>query len=95
MMAISRATYRRLLATRSDTFQVMTLESPTGAVPAAFGWLGVARRTGTVSRQTVARRNRAAGFPLLARGRRVEVPALHLRANLTARGRSWTPSSGC
>ena len=92
MMAISRATYRRLLATRSDTFQVMTLESPAGAVPAAFGWLGGRRAAPVRYRGTLSlARTGPAGFPLLVGGRRVEVPALHLRANLTARGRSWTP----
>jgi outer membrane protein OmpA-like peptidoglycan-associated protein len=30
-------------------------------------------------------------FPLLFNGRRVMVPALHLRADLTSRGESWTP----
>jgi outer membrane protein OmpA-like peptidoglycan-associated protein len=92
MMAISRATYRRLLATRSDTFQVMTLESPGGAVPAAFGWLGGRRAAPVRYRGTLSLAGTGpAGFPLLVSGRRVEVPALHLRANLTARGRKWTP----
>ena len=92
MMAISRATYRRLLATRSDTFQVMTAESPGGGVPAGLGLLGrrravPARYRGTISLVAPD----PAPFPLLVGGRRVEVPALHLRATLTARGRQWTP----
>ena len=92
MMAISRATYRRLLATRSDTFQVMTAESPGGAGPAGLGWLGrrravPARYRGTISLVAP----ETTPFPLLVGGRRVEVPALHLRAALTARGRRWTP----
>jgi len=92
MMAISRATYRRLLATRSDTFQVMTLESPGGSVPAAFGWLGGRRAAPVRYRGTVALvAPEPSGFPLLVSGQRVEVPALHLRAKLTARSRSWTP----
>ncbi len=91
MMAISRATYRRLLATRTDTFQVMTLESPGGVAPAAFGWFG-GRRAPVRYRGTLSLAGTGpAGFPLLVSGRRVEVPALHLRANLTARGRTWTP----
>ncbi|HYC33431.1 MAG TPA: OmpA family protein [Gemmatimonadales bacterium] len=92
MMAISRATYRRLLAARSDTFQVMTIQSPGGAASAAFGWLGAPRATPIRYRGTVSLLEPApAGFPLLVSGRRVEVPALHLRASLTARGRTWTP----
>lgn len=92
MMAISRATYRRLLATRSDTFQVMTAETPGGSAPAGLGWrtgrrLIPARYRGTVS--LVARE--PAPFPLLVGGQRVEVPSLHLRATLAAQGRRWTP----
>ena len=92
MMAISRATYRRLLATRSDTFQVMTAEAPGGAALAGLGWLGrrravPARYRGTISLVAP----EPTPFPLLVGGRRVEVPALHLRATLTARGRRWTP----
>ena len=92
MMAISRATYRRLLAARSDTFQVMTAESPGGAAPAALGWLGRGRKVPARYRGTISLVAPVpAPFPLLVSGRRVEVPALHLRATLTARGRSWTP----
>ena len=92
MMAISRATYRRLLATRSDTFQVMTLESAGGAAPAAFGWLGGRRAAPVRYRGTISLVASApAGFPLLVNGQRVEVPALQLRGKLAARGRSWTP----
>jgi outer membrane protein OmpA-like peptidoglycan-associated protein len=91
MMAISRATYRRLLASRSDTFQVMTMESPGGA-PAGLDWLGGGRRVPARYRGTVSLVDaRPAPFPLLVSGRRVEVPALHLRGELTARGRRWIP----
>jgi len=91
MMALSRATYRRLLATRSDTFQVMTVEWPAGAAP-GLGWLGrghavPVRYRGTLS--LVARD--PAPFPLLLGGERVEAPALHVRGSLTGRGRRWTP----
>lgn len=92
MMAISRATYRRLLATRSDTFQVMTVEAPGGAAPAAPGWLGPSRAVPARYRGTVSLvAPEPTPFPLLVGGQRVEVPALHLRATLTARSRRWTP----
>lgn len=92
MMALSRATYRRLLAARTDTFQVMTLEAPGGSVPAAFGWLGGRRASPVRYRGTISLVAAApSGFPLLVSGERVEVPALHLQAKLTARGRTWTP----
>jgi outer membrane protein OmpA-like peptidoglycan-associated protein len=91
MMAISRATYRRLLASRSDTFQVMTMESPGGAL-AGIDWLGGERRVPARYRGTVSVVDaRPAPFPLLVSGQRVEVPALHLRGELTARGRRWIP----
>ncbi|HET6579407.1 MAG TPA: OmpA family protein [Gemmatimonadales bacterium] len=92
MMAISRATYRRLLATRSDTFQIMTLEAPGGGPPAGLGWLGRGRRVPARYRGTLSLVGAGpAPFRLLVSGQRVEVPALHLRGDLTARGRRWTP----
>jgi outer membrane protein OmpA-like peptidoglycan-associated protein len=92
MMAISRATYRRLLASRSDTFQVMTAESPGGTTPLAAGWVGGGGKVYTRYRGTLSlAASSPTSFPLLVGGRRVEVPALHLRATLTARGRRWTP----
>jgi outer membrane protein OmpA-like peptidoglycan-associated protein len=91
MMAISRATYRRLLASRADTFQVMTMEAPGGA-PAGLDWLSRGRRVPARYRGTVSLVEAApAPFPLLVSGLRVEVPAIHLRGDLTARGRRWTP----
>jgi outer membrane protein OmpA-like peptidoglycan-associated protein len=92
MMAISRATYRRLVAARSDTFQVMTLETPGGGPPAGLDWLGRGRSVPARYRGTVSLVGGGlAPFPLLVSGQRVEVPALHLRGDLTAKGRRWTP----
>ena len=92
MMAISRATYRRLLATRSDTFQVMTIVALGGGPPADFGWPGRGRTVPARYRGTVSLvGGGATPFPLLVSGLRLEVPALHLRGDLTARGRRWTP----
>jgi outer membrane protein OmpA-like peptidoglycan-associated protein len=89
MHAISRAVYRRLRAAGSDTFQVMTVDSPTGGL-ASFA---PARRAtpvrwrGTLSLVTPS----PEPFPLLVNGRRVEVPALHLRGRFTLRTRIWEP----
>ena len=92
MMAISRATYRRLLANRSDTFQVMTVETPGGGPPEGLDFLDRGRTVPARYRGTVwLVGGGPASFPLLVSGRRVEVPALHLRGDLTARGRRWVP----
>lgn len=87
MHAISRAVFRRLRAAGSDTFQVMAVESPTGGL-ASFA---VARRAtpvrwrGTLSLVTPS----PAPFPLLVNGRRVDVPALHVRGRFTLRMKTW------
>ncbi|HEX6943121.1 MAG TPA: OmpA family protein [Gemmatimonadaceae bacterium] len=89
MHAISRAVYRRLRATGSDTFQVMAVESPSGGLSS----FAVARRAtpvrwrGTLSLVTPS----PVPFPLLVNGRRVEVPALHVRGRFTLRTKTWEP----
>lgn len=89
MHAISRAVYRRLLSSGSDTFQVMTVEGPSGGL-ASFGFAkGVTpmRWRGTLSVVTPS----PAKFPLLVNGQRVEVPALHLRGRFRLRNKTWEP----
>jgi outer membrane protein OmpA-like peptidoglycan-associated protein len=86
MHALSRAVYRRLLAAGSDSFQVLTVEGSGGGMfgggrPTPVRWQG---RLSVVSASPVA-------FPLLLNGRRVEVPALHLRGRFAARGQRWAP----
>ncbi len=90
MQALSRATYRRVRAGQPDSLQIMALETPGsqlgfvgfgGARPAPVRWRGT---LAPVAPGTVA-------FPLLVNGRRVEVPALRLRGDLTARPGRWTP----
>ena len=89
MHAISRAVYRRLRAAGSDTFQVMTVDSPTGGL-ASFA---PARRAtpvrwrGTLSLVTPS----PVPFPLLVNGRRVDVPALQVRGRFTLRTKTWEP----
>lgn len=89
MHAISRAVYRRLRAAGSDTFQVMAVDSPTGGL-ASFA---LARRAtpvrwrGTLTLVTPS----SVPFPLLVNGRRVDVPALHVRGRFTLRTKTWEP----
>lgn len=90
MHAISRAVYRRLLATGSDTFQIMSVRSPRGGgfVPG----FGAARPTPIRWRGTLSLASRkTVPFPLLVNGRRVEVPAWQVRGHFTAPAGSWDP----
>lgn len=91
MHALSREVYRRLRTAGSDSFQVMALEPTGGALLAAFG-VGArgsspVRWSGRLSVVTPA----PVPFPLLVNGRRVELPALHVRGRFTARGKTWEP----
>lgn len=89
--ALSRTVYGRLRATGSDSIQVMALEEPAGGALSAI--IGFSRRgvpvrwRGTLSLAAPA----PVTFPLLVNGRRVSVPALHLRGTLVARGRRYEP----
>jgi outer membrane protein OmpA-like peptidoglycan-associated protein len=91
---VSSAVYQQLRATGTAEFQMMTAELASGA--GAFGGLGLSlgaerlvpvRWRGTLTRMASA----PEPFPLLVNGRRVTVPALHARAQFTARGERWTP----
>jgi outer membrane protein OmpA-like peptidoglycan-associated protein len=90
MHALSRDVYRRLRTAGSDSFQVMALEPAEGSgMLAAFG-IGTGRGSpvrwsGRLSVATPA----PVPFPLLVNGRRVELPALHVRGRFTARGKTW------
>jgi outer membrane protein OmpA-like peptidoglycan-associated protein len=89
MHSVSRAVFRRLRAAGSDSFQVLSVEAlGGGGMFAGMGrrstpvrWSG---RLSVVSPSPVP-------FPVLLNGRRVEVPALHLKGRLTARGKRWQP----
>jgi outer membrane protein OmpA-like peptidoglycan-associated protein len=89
MHALSRAVYRRLRTAGSDSFQVLSIESPPGGILASFagGRATPVRWRGTISVVTPS----PAPFPLLLNGHRVEVPALHVRAKLTVRLKTWSP----
>ena len=86
MHAISRAVFRRLRTAGSDSFQVMTVEAPGGG-PLGGGRAAPVRWQGRLSLVSAS----PVAFPVLLNGRRTEVPALHVRGRLTARGRRWEP----
>ena len=89
MHSLSRALYQRLRAAGSDTFQIMAIKVRRGM----FAGLGLGTKAtpirwrGTLSVATAA----PVSFPVLVNGQRTEVPALHLRGRLTARGETWEP----
>lgn len=91
MHSFSRAVYRRLRSTGSDSIQVMALETRDLGGLAALGGLGRSvspvRWRGTVALATP----QPVKFPVLVNGQRVSVDALHLRGQLTFRDRKWTP----
>ncbi len=95
-LTLSTAVYRMLRGEGSAPYSIMTMEWPAGA-GGALAALGVfsasgARPVWTRYRGTLARvSTNPEPFPLLVRGRRVSVPALHLRGHFTARGRGWEP----
>jgi outer membrane protein OmpA-like peptidoglycan-associated protein len=90
MHALSRATYRRLRAGQPDSFQVMSVDQdPTSLRLLGFGGARVTpvRWRGTLAPVAPG----TVPFPVLLNGRRVELRALHLRGDLTARQGTWQP----
>jgi outer membrane protein OmpA-like peptidoglycan-associated protein len=87
MHSVSRAVYRRLRAEGSDSFQVMAVES---SGPGLLGMGGAVAPVRWTGRLTLATKG-TVPFPLLVNGKRVEVPALHIRGRLAARGNTWEP----
>jgi outer membrane protein OmpA-like peptidoglycan-associated protein len=93
--SISTAVYQQLRSDGSAPFQMMSGEPPLGANVAerlgvSFGSTGAlvpVRWRGTLTRV----RTTPESFPLLLNGRRVTVPALHVRAQVVGRGQQWTP----
>ena len=92
MHALSRATYRRLRDGKPDSLQIMYVDQAPAAAPLrAFGF-GGARATPVRWRGTIA--PATAGtvpFPVLLNSRRVQLRALHLRGDFTARQGRWQP----
>lgn len=90
---IGRALYDRLRATGSGAFSILSFDEKdeAGALTRGLGFGGarpsIVRWRGTLTRISP----RDEPFPLLVSGKRVTVPALHLRADLTSRGERWAP----
>jgi outer membrane protein OmpA-like peptidoglycan-associated protein len=94
MHTFSRAIYRRMLEGRPDSVQVMAItHAPgsgmlqslgfAGARSAPVRWRGILSPVGTGT----------VPFPVLLNGRRVQLRALHVRADLTARPGRWQPEA--
>jgi outer membrane protein OmpA-like peptidoglycan-associated protein len=92
MHALSRALYRRLREGRSDSLQIMYVDQVPGSeMLSSFGF-GGPRMTPVRWRGTIAPATPGTVvFPVLLNGRRVRLPALHLRADLAARQGRWQP----
>jgi outer membrane protein OmpA-like peptidoglycan-associated protein len=92
MHTFSRAILRRVIAGQPDSLQIMSVNQPAGSgMLQSFG-LGGGRSTPVRWRGTIAPAERGTVvFPVLLNGRRVQLRALHLRADLTARAGRWQP----
>jgi outer membrane protein OmpA-like peptidoglycan-associated protein len=92
MHALSRATYRRLREGKPDSAQIMYVDEVPGSAQLRSLGFGGARMTPVRWRGTIAP---AAPdpvlFPVLLNGRRVQLRALHLRGDFTARQGRWQP----
>ena len=92
MHAISRAIYRRMLEGQPDSFQIMSVNYFPGIDGLRSLGLGGARSAPVRWRGTIAATGKGTvAFPVLLNGRRVQLRALHLRADLTARPGRWQP----
>ena len=92
MHSFSRAIYRRMAEGGTDSLQLMSLIHPPGSGMLQSMGIAGARSTPVRWRGTI----RPAGkgtvpFPVLLNGHRVQLRAIHLRADLTARQGRWQP----
>jgi outer membrane protein OmpA-like peptidoglycan-associated protein len=92
MHALSRAAYRRMLEGKRDSFQVMALDMPPGSGQLKALGIGGVRQVPVRWRGTIAPAGKGTvPFPVLLNGRRVQLRALHVRADLTARQGRFRP----
>jgi outer membrane protein OmpA-like peptidoglycan-associated protein len=90
MHAISRATYRQVAAAKTDSFQIMAIETRQGG--GILAGLGGGRPTPVRWKGILSLASPSpVPFPVMVNGQRVTVPALHLRGQLVFRDRKWTP----
>ena len=89
---VGRTLYDRLRSQGTGAFSLLSFAESDEASALVNG-LGLGARPPVVRwRGTLTRVSpQDEPFPLLVNGKRVTVPALHLRADLTSRGESWTP----
>jgi outer membrane protein OmpA-like peptidoglycan-associated protein len=88
---IGSSLYDRLRATGNGPFSMLSA-AENDAAGSIASWFGggqpiIVRWRGTLTRESP----NDEPFPLLFNGRRVMVPSLHLKADLTSRGERWTP----
>jgi len=92
MHALSRATYRRMREAAPDSLQVMYLDRGVDLGPISSFGMGARRATPVRWRGTIAPASPGTvPFRVLLNGRRVELRALHLRGDFTARQGRWQP----
>ncbi|MEO6057693.1 MAG: OmpA family protein [Gemmatimonadales bacterium] len=92
MHALSRDTYRRLREGKPDSVPIMYAEEPVGSSQLRSLGFGGGRMTPVRWRGTL--RPASPGtvpFPVLLNGRRVQLRALHLQGDFTARPGRWQP----
>lgn len=92
MHTFSRAIYRRMLEGKPDSLQIMSVLKAAGSGMFESLGFGGARPAPVRWRGTIAPAGRGTvPFAVLLNGRRVQMRALHLRADLTARQGRWQP----
>jgi outer membrane protein OmpA-like peptidoglycan-associated protein len=91
---IGSALYDQIHTAGNGAFSMLSVEEPSAAFASLGAGLGlgaahpaVLRWRGTLTRVSP----KDEPFPLLLNGRRVAVPAMHLKADLMSRGDRWTP----
>ena len=91
MHALSRDAYRRLREGKSDSLQVMSVDAAPVTAIRALG-MGGGQATPVRWRGTIAPvGNGTVPFPVLLNGRRVQLRAIHVRGDFTARQGRWEP----
>ncbi len=92
MHSFSRAIYRRMAEGGTDSLQLMSLIHPPGSGLLHSMGIAGARSTPVRWRGTISPAGKGTvPFPVLLNGRRVQLRAIHLRADLTARQGRWRP----